>query len=59
MIADMKMRLFANGDVKNESNRIQLLRLTRIHVKTESADAGMNKNNKSRSTGDYNRNNLD
>ena len=34
LISDLKMRLSPNGDMKNETNRIQLLTLTWIYVKT-------------------------
>ena len=35
LITDLKMRLSVNSDLQNESNHIQLLRLTPVHVKTE------------------------
>ena len=44
---------------KNESSRIQLLRFTRIHLKTEGETLEWTINDKSRSIGDSNQNNHD
>ena len=52
LIADLKMTLSPNGDMKNETNRIQLLTLTWIYVKTAWWTMEWNMNDKSHSIGD-------
>ena len=53
LIADLKVRLFPNGYMKNETSRIQLLTLTWIYVKTEWWTIEWNMNDKSQNNPDY------